>query len=392
MRGAFFDVRLGTISQALNWKSETGQVLSYEPYLREMRIWADLFREVHVFAPLSSKPIQINVAEYGRPNFLFTFVNYNNTPKWWGFSVRLVQLPVVLVKLWKFIAQHEVLLIRSPSHLGLFAHLIALVQQRPTITKYAGYFGAFEGERIPSIVERLLIKYALHPPHYAMVYGRTSKEHLTSFIPAIISRSEIAVIREAPRKRLTEDLTMFSLGKLMPVKNYMLIIEALGLLKDECPDLKWTYYVIGDGPERARMVTRTTELQLEDKVIFLGKLGYLEALRKIACGDLLIMPGTKEGWPKVIADAWAAGCVPVAAAAGLVPEIIQDGVNGFLFEPTPEGLKKKLKIISDREDQLQVIKEKTSEFCDSVTMEEFERRVIELCETKLQLKRTRISH
>jgi glycosyltransferase involved in cell wall biosynthesis len=57
---------------------------------------------------------------------------------------------------------------------------------------------------------------------------------------------------------------------------------------------------------------------------------------------VVIMPGVKEGWPKAIAEAWAHGAVPVAAAAGLVPWILDGGRGGVVFPPTPEGLAEEL--------------------------------------------------
>ena len=50
------------------------------------------------------------------------------------------------------------------------------------------------------------------------------------------------------------------------------------------------------------------------------------------------MPGTKEGWPKIIAESWAHGAIPVAAAAGLVPWILGDSQSGVSFEPNAKAL------------------------------------------------------
>jgi glycosyltransferase involved in cell wall biosynthesis len=50
------------------------------------------------------------------------------------------------------------------------------------------------------------------------------------------------------------------------------------------------------------------------------------------------MPGTKEGWPKVIAEAWAHGAVPLAARGGIVPWLLREPRSGGVFEPTPAGL------------------------------------------------------
>ena len=118
-----FDYRLGTIAQTQNWRTASGAIVAYEPYIREMRVWAHLFKQVDIFAPLSTGEIRMTVSEYGFPNIDFELVSYSHSTRWWGAFVRFVQLPVVLLKLFLFVWKHEVLLIRSPSHLGLFAHI-----------------------------------------------------------------------------------------------------------------------------------------------------------------------------------------------------------------------------------------------------------------------------
>ena len=52
----------------------------------------------------------------------------------------------------------------------------------------------------------------------------------------------------------------------------------------------------------------------------------------------VIMPGVMEGWPKPIAEAWAHGAVPLAAAGGIVPWILRDKEAGVTFPPTGDGL------------------------------------------------------
>ena len=190
-----FDYRLGTISQALNWRTSENKIVSYEPYIREMRVWASLFRHVDIFAPLSSEQIRVTVSEYGFSNVDFSFVSYSHAVKWWGAIVRLIQLPAVLIKLISFIWKHDILLIRSPSHFGLFAHVLVWLFRKKSITKYAGYFSFFEGERMPSIIERNFIQWVLNPPHYALIYGPSKAGHLISFIPAAISKPEIAFLK-----------------------------------------------------------------------------------------------------------------------------------------------------------------------------------------------------
>ena len=138
----------------------------------------------------------------------------------------------------------------------------------------------------------------------------------------------------------------------MGVKNYKLAIEGLGLLHREYPQWRWSYHLIGDGEEKENLSQLCKDYNISDRVVFVGRLEYMAAMKELTQADVVIMPGIKEGWPKVVADGWAAGAVPLAAAAGIVPQIIDDGKNGYLFEPDANSLKEKLKYLFLHRDEI----------------------------------------
>jgi glycosyltransferase involved in cell wall biosynthesis len=75
--------------------------------------------------------------------------------------------------------------------------------------------------------------------------------------------------------------------------------------------------------------------------------GYLrvEALASAyASADLFVLPSKTETLGLVLLEAMASGCPVVACRAGGVPDAVQDGSTGFLFEPTdPDGLVRTVK-------------------------------------------------
>ena len=72
---------------------------------------------------------------------------------------------------------------------------------------------------------------------------------------------------------------------------------------------------------------------------------------------LFILPSFYEGHPKILIEAMSCGMVVLASNVEGNKEIIQDGINGFLCEPSEKNIKKRInEIFIYTEDQLKSIK------------------------------------
>lgn len=86
--------------------------------------------------------------------------------------------------------------------------------------------------------------------------------------------------------------------------------------------------MVGDGPLRDPAEALAYELGLEDHVTFLGKQDHVERLFPKA--HVLLMPSELEAFGLAALEGMACGVPPVATRCGGVPELIDDGVTGFL--------------------------------------------------------------
>jgi glycosyltransferase involved in cell wall biosynthesis len=90
------------------------------------------------------------------------------------------------------------------------------------------------------------------------------------------------------------------------------------------------YLVIaGDGKERNRL-RRLADHCLPGRVRFLGRLGREEMCRFYSAGDVFAFPGIRESLGMVYLEAQSCGLPVVAFADGGVPEVVSDGVSGYL--------------------------------------------------------------
>jgi L-malate glycosyltransferase len=86
--------------------------------------------------------------------------------------------------------------------------------------------------------------------------------------------------------------------------------------------------LVGDGPERAKAHDTAEAEGVLDRVLFLGKQNSVAEL--LACSDLLLLPSENESFGLVALEAMACGVPVVATNIGGIPEVVQNGVSGYL--------------------------------------------------------------
>lgn len=87
--------------------------------------------------------------------------------------------------------------------------------------------------------------------------------------------------------------------------------------------------IVGHGPAREELEAYFADTPTN----FVGYLHGLELASAYASADAFIFPSATETLGLVLLEAMAAGCPVVAARSGGIPDIVTDGVNGYLFEP-----------------------------------------------------------
>ncbi|HIK17800.1 MAG TPA: glycosyltransferase family 1 protein [Leptolyngbyaceae cyanobacterium M33_DOE_097] len=90
--------------------------------------------------------------------------------------------------------------------------------------------------------------------------------------------------------------------------------------------------LVGDGPNRQNLEKHFAGTPTH----FVGYLQGKELGAAFASADAFIFPSRTETLGLVLLEAMAAGCPVVAARSGGIPDIVEDGVNGYLFDPSDE--------------------------------------------------------
>ena len=126
-------------------------------------------------------------------------------------------------------------------------------------------------------------------------------------------------------------------ASLFPKKGHADLVDALALLADRRPEI--VLELVGEGPERDRILRRARERGVAGRVSLLGACSSdqvrarLGAARAFALPSVRLPSGRMEGIPVALMEAMACGVPVVATRLSGIPELVQDGVTGLLVEP-----------------------------------------------------------
>jgi N-acetyl-alpha-D-glucosaminyl L-malate synthase BshA len=134
--------------------------------------------------------------------------------------------------------------------------------------------------------------------------------------------------RAAARARFAEpgEAILVHLSNFRPVKRVVDVVKVFSLVVKEVPA---QLLLVGDGPDRSAAEWLAHDLQIHDKVHFLGKQERVNELLPLA--DLMIMPSQLESFGLAALEAMACKVPAIATRVGGVPELIEDGVTGLLY-------------------------------------------------------------
>jgi glycosyltransferase involved in cell wall biosynthesis len=132
----------------------------------------------------------------------------------------------------------------------------------------------------------------------------------------------------------SNSVTILSVGNLIPIKGHDLLVRAAAALAVEFPAVQWQ--IIGQGPERARLQALALELNVAERVSFLGRQSRQPVAAAMQRCTLFALPSRYEGLGCVYLEAMSCGKPVIGCREQGIAEIIQHGSNGFLVGPNNE--------------------------------------------------------
>ncbi|MCU0533075.1 MAG: glycosyltransferase [Hydrococcus sp. Prado102] len=143
---------------------------------------------------------------------------------------------------------------------------------------------------------------------------------------------------------IVNQLKIVFLGRLTPDKGWNFTLDAISKLAQEIELENIAWIVAGDGVMRDAIATKLN--QLTPNLYFLGRISPDEVPALLVNCDIHVTTSEKETRGLTVLEAFAAGIPVIAPRAGGIQDSIQDGWNGFLYEPqNRDDFIKKLKLL-----------------------------------------------
>ena len=132
------------------------------------------------------------------------------------------------------------------------------------------------------------------------------------------------------KRVMAKRIKIICVARLEISKGQDILIKAIALLQKHFPDI--TAEFVGEGYARNTYLKLSSDLNLDGICNFIGALSHDNVLKHMSYSYVTVVPSINEAFGLVNIESMAVGTPVIASNIGGIPEIIRDGIDGFLFQ------------------------------------------------------------
>jgi glycosyltransferase involved in cell wall biosynthesis len=254
--------------------------------------------------------------------------------------------PQIILRLFKY--KPDVIL---SSSFGIWSILALLFKYLGGWKVIIAYEGSSPGVDYRNSVTRLLLRRLMvFFADACITNSHTGKDYLINYLNATESTVFVQPY-EVPDLRSFEDDNNFSqtisnlelsfnnfkrpvfifVGSLVPRKGVRCLVEACSHLK-KAGNHSFSILILGDGPQRQELEALSHECDLNDQIIWTGRIDYADIATYFHYSDIFVLPTLEDTWGMVVLEAMLLGKPILCSDGAGASELIEEGQNGYRFE------------------------------------------------------------
>jgi glycosyltransferase involved in cell wall biosynthesis len=307
------------ISHTGHYLNAEGKPSGWIPTVREIDFMAGHFKEVIHLAVLHQGHAPASTTGYVAKNVRFVgFPPFGGGGLLNKLSILWV-MPLVIWKIAKLLPSVDVFQFRAPTSIGLAViPFLTLFSRKKGWYKYAGNWMQPDMPLSYKAQKWMLEKWQKRPVTINGSWAGQPK-HVHTFENPCLSAEELPGFRQRGQQKIwKKPYTACFVGRMEDAKGVHRIID---LLKQPgIAQTIGTFHFVGDGP---KMEMYKEEMQNEGvNAVFHGFSSRAETFAIYAQSHLFLLPSDSEGFPKVVAEAAAFGCVPIVSDVSSIGQYI----------------------------------------------------------------------
>lgn len=162
-------------------------------------------------------------------------------------------------------------------------------------------------------------------------------------IPVIFNGAELSRCIPKTDYAFHTEISILHVGRFAQAKNHSELLKAVKILHEN--DIRVKLRLVGEGKLKESVLKMVREFEMDTYVEFYGTTDDVFPL--MAQADIFVLPSIYEGVPLSLIEAMGTGLPIVASPVGGIPELLTDGENGLLCEPTNDSITETVKRFID---------------------------------------------
>lgn len=354
-----------------------GAWLGFEPVVRELDAISKLFDEI-VWLGYGQKKIKSAVSFPVSSNIKLVAMPASGGGGFLGAIKILLYYPIYLFYILKYRIGVTHVHTRAPSHPALLAMFLSRFDTKNIYWhKYAGNWNEPNPPKSYGY-QRELLKKITKKNVFATINGKwpgQNENTLTFENPCLTKLELISAKSIGINKEFNQQLTLLFVGNLSAFKGIKQLVDALKIIDQ--PQRFSELIIAGDGDLRQEL-EGIAKKETKVPIRILGAVKREELVKIYSKAHVNILPSASEGFPKVIAEGAAYGCIPLVTDVSSIGQYVIDGQNGYLLQNNDvQTIKEKLNQIACSQN-LKTLSLSSIEISNPFTYEYFMKRISSL--------------